>query len=131
MCFELNCYFPFGYNTYLFFCIYCTISELLRIFIVFSILQEVEINKKRPSFIKSKERVSHIQKKLNSAKKSLEEIRRVDDAHRIVIEKLEEELTIVERQRSEYEELVAGESQLQGRNVQLEDAQVSVLKFSS
>lgn len=115
----------------MFFCIYCTISELLRIFIVFSILQEVEINKKRPSFIKSKERVSHIQKKLNSAKKSLEEIRRVDDAHRIVIEKLEEELTIVERQRSEYEELVAGESQLQGRNVQLEDAQVSVLKFSS
>lgn len=89
-----------------------------------TILQEVEINKKRPSFIKSKERVAHIQKKLNSAKKSLEEVRRADEAHKKDIEELEQELAEVESQRREYEDLLAGESQSQGRDVQLEDAQV-------
>lgn len=86
--------------------------------------KEVEINKKRPSFIKSKERVAHIQKKLNSAKKSLEEVRRADEAHRKDITELEQELEEVETQRKEYEDLLAGESQSQGRDVQLEDAQV-------
>ena len=51
--------------------------------------QEVEISKKRPAFIKSKERVTYIQKKLNSAKKSLEEVRRADEAHKKDIEELE------------------------------------------
>lgn len=91
------------------------------------IFQEVEINKKRPSFIKSKERVAHIQKKLNSAKKSLDEVKRADEAHRKDIAELEQELEEVERQRKEYEDLLAGESQSQGRDVQLEDAQVRIL----
>lgn len=89
-------------------------------------MQEVEINKKRPSFIKSKERVAHIQKKLNSAKKSLDEVRRADEAHKKDIEELEQELAEVEAQRKEYEDMLAGESQSQGRNVQLEDAQVMI-----
>ncbi len=87
----------------------------------------MEINKKRPAFIKSKERVAHIQKKLNSAKKSLEEVRRADEAHRRDIEELEQELEEVEKQRQEYENMLAGESQSQGRDVQLEDAQVTII----
>lgn len=87
-------------------------------------LKEVEINKKRPAFIKSKERVAHIQKKLNTAKKSLAEAKQANDAHERDIAELQAELEEVDGRRQEYEDMVAGESQSQGRDVQLEDAQV-------
>lgn len=108
----------------------CLFAEIFvaKLTCIFNV-QEVEINKKRPSFIKSKERVAHIQKKLNSAKKSLEEVRRADEAHKKDIEELEQELAEVEAQRREYEDLLAGESQSQGRDVQLEDAQVCKLQI--
>lgn len=61
---------------------------------------------------------------MNSARKSLEEVRRADEAHTKDIEELEQELEQVESQRREYEDMLAGESQSQGRDVQLEDAQV-------
>ncbi|XP_054276656.1 structural maintenance of chromosomes protein 1A-like [Macrosteles quadrilineatus] len=85
---------------------------------------EVEINKKRPSFIKSKERTTHIQKKLNTAKKSLAEAKQANDAHERDIQELQTELEEVDARRQEYEDQVAGESQSQGRDVHLEDAQV-------
>ncbi|XP_075230606.1 structural maintenance of chromosomes protein 1A-like [Lycorma delicatula] len=86
---------------------------------------DAEINKKRPSFIKAKERVDHIQKKLNTAKKSLAEVRVANEAHEKDIQELQNELAEVEAKRQQYEEMVAGESQSQGRDVHLEDAQVT------
>lgn len=86
---------------------------------------DAEINKKRPSFIKAKERVDHIQKKLNTAKKSLAEVRVANEAHERDIQELQNELAEVEAKRQQYEEMVAGESQSQGRDVHLEDAQVT------
>lgn len=47
-----------------------------------------------------------------------------NDAHKKDIDELEAELKEVEQRRQEYEEKVAGESHSQGRDVQLEDAQV-------
>ncbi|GLH03186.1 Structural maintenance of chromosomes protein [Gryllus bimaculatus] len=85
---------------------------------------ESEINKKRPTFIKSKERVAHIQKKLESARKSLTQAKKADAAHEQDIRELETELAEVEGKKKEYEDMVAGESQSQGRDVHLEDAQV-------
>lgn len=85
---------------------------------------EAEINKKRPTFIKSKERVAHIQKKLESARKSLAQAKKADAAHEQDIRELEAELAEVEGKKKEYEDMVAGESQSQGRDVHLEDAQV-------
>ncbi|KAG8231458.1 hypothetical protein J437_LFUL000175 [Ladona fulva] len=85
---------------------------------------EVEINKKRPTFIKAKERVTHMQKKLESARKSLAQAKKAHAAHMEDIKELENELAGVEGKRMEYEEMVAGESQSQGRDVHLEDAQV-------
>jgi len=58
----------------------------------------------------------------------LEEVRRADEAHKKDIEELEQELAEVEAQRKEYEDMLAGESQSQGRNVQLEDAQVLIFE---
>ncbi|XP_039290651.1 LOW QUALITY PROTEIN: structural maintenance of chromosomes protein 1A [Nilaparvata lugens] len=86
---------------------------------------EVEAGKKRPSFIKAKERVDHIKKKLNTAKKSLTEVRTANEAHEKDIAELEKELREVDAQRQQWEEQLADESQSQGRDVQLEDAQVN------
>ncbi|XP_044742262.1 structural maintenance of chromosomes protein 1A [Chrysoperla carnea] len=85
---------------------------------------EAETSKKKPQFIKAKERVSHIQKKLEGAQKTLEKARKANDAHLNDIRKLEEELAKVEAEQAEYEATIAGESESQGRSVQLEDAQV-------
>lgn len=51
-------------------------------------------------------------------------MKRADEAHKKDIAELEQELEEVEKQRKEYEDMLAGESQSQGRDVQLEDAQV-------
>ncbi|EFN69109.1 Structural maintenance of chromosomes protein 1A [Camponotus floridanus] len=86
---------------------------------------EVEITKKRPTFIKAKERVAHMQKKVESARKSLAQARIADEAHKKDIHELQEELRQVEEAKAAYEASIAGQSQLQGRDVQLEDEQVN------
>ncbi|XP_033230751.1 structural maintenance of chromosomes protein 1A-like [Belonocnema kinseyi] len=86
---------------------------------------EAEITKKRPTFIKAKERVAHMQKKVESARKSLTQARTADEAHKKDISELQEELRKVEEARAEYEASIAGQSLLQGRDVQLEDEQVN------
>ncbi|XP_012537435.1 structural maintenance of chromosomes protein 1A [Monomorium pharaonis] len=85
---------------------------------------EVEITKKRPTFIKAKERVAHMQKKVESARKSLAQARIADEAHKKDIHELQEELRQVEEAKAAYEASIAGQSQLQGKDVQLEDEQV-------
>ncbi|KAF5272683.1 hypothetical protein FQA39_LY07710 [Lamprigera yunnana] len=85
---------------------------------------DVEITKKKPQFIKAKERVSHMQKKLDGAVKTLEQARKANEAHNNDIRKLEDELGEVEKCKEEYEATIAGESQSQGRDVHLEDEQV-------
>ncbi|NP_001152812.1 structural maintenance of chromosomes 1A isoform X1 [Nasonia vitripennis] len=85
---------------------------------------EVEITKKRPAFIKAKERVAHMQKKCESAKKSLAQARVADEAHKKDINELLEELRQVEEAKATYEASIAAQSQSQGRDVQLEDEQV-------
>lgn len=86
--------------------------------------KEAEVNKKRPSFIKSKERTAHLQKKLNTAKKSLAEVKQAAEAHAEDTRLLEEELAEVNRKREEYEASEKDASQSQGRDIQLEETQV-------
>ena len=86
--------------------------------------KDAEISRKKPTFIKAKERVKHLEKKLESAKKSLGQAKKAHDAHMDDIHELERELKEVEEKRDEYENQIAGESQSKGRDVQLEDAQV-------
>ncbi|CAH1107174.1 unnamed protein product [Psylliodes chrysocephalus] len=85
---------------------------------------EVEISKKKPQFIKAKERVTHMQNKLDGAIKTLDKARKAHEAHMNDIKKLEDELHTVEKKKEEYETQIAGESQSQGKDVQLEDAQI-------
>ncbi|XP_076287137.1 structural maintenance of chromosomes protein 1A-like isoform X3 [Lasioglossum baleicum] len=85
---------------------------------------EADITKKKQTFIKAKERVAHMQKKVESARKSLAQARIADGAHKKDINELQDELRLVEQAKAAYEASIAGQSQLQGRDVQLEDEQV-------
>ena len=94
---------------------------------------ESEINKKRPGFIKAKERVTHIRKKLvKSVQKSLAQAkkeRKANDSHGGDIAVLERELAEVDRLRDEYEENLQSQNQSQDRSVHLEEEQVSLSLF--
>ncbi|XP_021341818.1 structural maintenance of chromosomes protein 1A-like [Mizuhopecten yessoensis] len=85
---------------------------------------EVELNKKRPLYIKAKEKTSHMIKKLDSAKKSLKQAKKTHDNHEQEIRELEQELDEVEKKRQEFEERIEEESQSQGRDLDLEESQV-------
>ena len=91
---------------------------------------ESEINKKRPTFIKAKERVTHMQKKLEAAQKSLQQARKANAAHKDDIGQLETELAEVDQLREEYENSLQSESQSQGRSVHLEEEQVYISSYS-
>lgn len=85
---------------------------------------EVELNKKRPTYIKAKERTAHMQKKLETAKKSLKAAKKVHEAHESEIKELEDELEEVEKRQKEFEEQLAEESKSEGRDLELQDSQV-------
>ncbi|KAH9644947.1 hypothetical protein HF086_010155 [Spodoptera exigua] len=84
---------------------------------------EAEISKKRPTFIKAKERVTHTQKKLESALKTLEQARKAHEAHQADIKKLEDELRQIEDQKAQWEHSTLGTTHAGRADVHLEEAQ--------
>merc|ERR1719210_162338 len=86
--------------------------------------KENAIQKKRPAYIKAKEKSSHLQKKVDGAKKSLKQAEKAYNSHKTEVEEMETELRAAERRRDEYEKLTASEYQSQGRNLQLEGNQI-------
>ncbi|XP_023244504.1 structural maintenance of chromosomes protein 1A-like isoform X2 [Centruroides sculpturatus] len=85
---------------------------------------EIELNKKRPAYIKAKERTTHMQKKLETAKKSLKAAKKVHESHEGEVQDLEKELREIEKRQEEFEEQLTQESQSEGRDLTLEDSQV-------
>lgn len=90
-----------------------------------------EMDKNRPSFIGAKERVVHLQKKIDSAKKSLAQARKVLEAHVEDIQHLERELAEREKQKAEHEipELLDSTGAGQG-SICLHEEQVIILIIS-
>merc|ERR1712080_466053 len=86
--------------------------------------KENAIQRKRPAFIKAKEKATHLNKKVEQAKKSLKQAEKAYRSHKSDVEELETELRAAERRRDEYEEMTASESKEQGRNLQLEGNQI-------
>merc|ERR1719278_485478 len=82
------------------------------------------IQKKRPAFIKAKEKATHLQKKAEQAKKSLKQAQKAYNSHKTDVEELVTEARAAERRKEEYEEMTASESKEQGRNLQLEGNQI-------
>lgn len=82
------------------------------------------MSKKHPMFIKAKEKVTHTQKKLDGAVKTLEQAKKADEAHQDDIRKLENELKAVDNKKKKFEDEIAGESQKRGSDIHLEQSLV-------
>merc|ERR1712142_1451055 len=90
--------------------------------------KEAEISKKKPAFIKAKEKSAHMVKKVEAAKKSLKQAEKAKEAHQNDIQELESELRMVERKKEEFEEQAKEDSQASGTSsaVILEDDQIDI-----
>ncbi|KAG1687714.1 Structural maintenance of chromosomes protein 1A [Nymphon striatum] len=85
---------------------------------------EMELNKKRPAYIKAKEKTAHLQKKLEMTQKTLKSAKKAHDSHQTEIKELEVELQGIHQKQEEWESVLAEESQSQGRDMTLEESQV-------
>ncbi|XP_063792659.1 structural maintenance of chromosomes protein 1A isoform X2 [Pseudophryne corroboree] len=86
--------------------------------------KDAELNQKRPQYIKAKENTSHKIKKLETAKKSLQNAQKQYKKRKGDMDELEKEVQSVEKARQEFEERMEEESQSQGRDLTLEENQV-------
>lgn len=86
--------------------------------------KDAELNQKRPQYIKAKENTSHKIKKLEAAKKSLQNAQKQYKKRKGDMDELEKEMLSVEKARQEFEERMEEESQSQGRDLTLEENQV-------
>ncbi|XP_073456859.1 structural maintenance of chromosomes protein 1A isoform X2 [Aquarana catesbeiana] len=86
--------------------------------------KDAELNQKRPQYIKAKENTSHKIKKLEAAKKSLQNAQKQYKKRKGDMDELEKEVQSVEKARQEFEERMEEESQSQGRDLTLEENQV-------
>ncbi|XP_068104482.1 structural maintenance of chromosomes protein 1A isoform X2 [Hyperolius riggenbachi] len=86
--------------------------------------KDAELNQKRPQYIKAKENTSHKIKKLEAAKKSLQNAQKQYKKRKADMDELEKEVQAVEKSRQEFEERMEEESQSQGRDLTLEENQV-------
>ncbi|XP_017140852.1 structural maintenance of chromosomes protein 1A [Drosophila miranda] len=85
---------------------------------------ETQMNKRRPLYIKAKEKVSHCKKKLISLQKTLETAREADNAHQQDIRKLEKQLADIEELKKRFEGEIENESQRRGKSVNMEEGLV-------
>ncbi|KAI8044980.1 structural maintenance of chromosomes protein 1A [Drosophila gunungcola] len=85
---------------------------------------ETQMNKRRPLYIKAKEKVTHCKKKLASLQKTLETAREADNAHQSDIRKLEKQLADVEALKKRFEDEIENESQRRGKSVNMEEGLV-------
>jgi len=88
--------------------------------------KEAEISKKKPSYIKAKEKTAHMLKKAEGAKKSLSQAITAQESHKSDVQELESSLRQSERKKTEFEKESKEEVQSAGRSVQLADDQVEV-----
>ena len=67
--------------------------------------KENSIQGKKPAFIKAKEKAAHLNKKIEGAKKSLDQANKAYESHKTDRKELENELNTVEKRKEDYEEM--------------------------
>uniref|UniRef100_A0AAY4CZ40 Structural maintenance of chromosomes protein 1A n=1 Tax=Denticeps clupeoides TaxID=299321 RepID=A0AAY4CZ40_9TELE len=85
---------------------------------------QLQLNQKRPQYIKAKENTAHKIKKLEAARKSLQNAQKCYKKRKADMEELEREQGAVEMARQEFDERMEEEAQSQGQDLQLEENQV-------
>ncbi|KAL4655475.1 structural maintenance of chromosomes protein 1A [Arapaima gigas] len=86
--------------------------------------KDAELNQKRPQYIKAKENTAHKIKKLEAARKSLQNAQKMYKKRKADMEELDREQGAVEMARQEFEERMEEEAQSQGQDLTLEENQV-------
>ncbi|XP_046895580.1 structural maintenance of chromosomes protein 1A [Hypomesus transpacificus] len=86
--------------------------------------KDSELNQKRPQYIKAKENTSHKIKKLEAARKSLQNAQKMYKKRKADMEELDKEMGAVEMTKQEFEERMEEEAQSQGQDLTLEENQV-------
>ncbi|KAL2104070.1 hypothetical protein ACEWY4_000938 [Coilia grayii] len=86
--------------------------------------KDAELNQKRPQYIKAKENTAHKIKKLEAARKSLQNAQKMYKKRKADMDELDREQGAVETARQEFEERMEEEAQSQGQDLQLEENQV-------
>uniref|UniRef100_A0A8C1SU19 Structural maintenance of chromosomes protein 1A n=1 Tax=Cyprinus carpio TaxID=7962 RepID=A0A8C1SU19_CYPCA len=92
--------------------------------------KDAELNQKRPLYIKAKENTAHKIKKLEAARKSLQNAQKCYKKRKADMEELDREQGAVEMARQEFEERMEEEAQSQGQDLQLEENQVQLTEGS-
>uniref|UniRef100_A0A665X696 Structural maintenance of chromosomes protein n=1 Tax=Echeneis naucrates TaxID=173247 RepID=A0A665X696_ECHNA len=82
------------------------------------------LNQKRPQYIKAKENTSHKIKKLEAARKSLQNAQKMYKKRKADMDELDKEMRAVELAKQEFEERMEEEAQSQGQDLTLEENQV-------
>ncbi|XP_077073862.1 structural maintenance of chromosomes protein 1A [Siphateles boraxobius] len=86
--------------------------------------KDADLNQKRPLYIKAKENTAHKIKKLEAARKSLQNAQKCYKKRKGDMDELDREQGSVEMARQEFEERMEEEAQSQGQDLQLEENQV-------
>ncbi|KAG1927525.1 structural maintenance of chromosomes 1A, like [Pimephales promelas] len=86
--------------------------------------KDADLNQKRPLYIKAKENTAHKIKKLEAARKSLQNAQKCYKKRKADMDELDREQGSVEMARQEFEERMEEEAQSQGQDLQLEENQV-------
>ncbi|QQP38471.1 Structural maintenance of chromosomes protein, partial [Caligus rogercresseyi] len=86
--------------------------------------KEHDIQRLKPEFIKSKERTAHLQKKTESARKSLKQAEKAAKSHKQDINELERELTQNQENKAAFDEEIRAEGGSQNKDLRLESGQV-------
>ncbi|EHB08757.1 Structural maintenance of chromosomes protein 1A [Heterocephalus glaber] len=86
--------------------------------------KDSELNQKQPQYIKAKKNTSHKIKKVEAAKKSLQNAQKHYKKHKGDMDELEKEMLSVEKARQEFKEPMEEGSQSQARGLTLEENQV-------
>lgn len=92
--------------------------------------KDAELNQKRPQYIKAKENTSHKIKKLEAAKKSLQNAQKLYKKRKGDMDELEKEQGSVEMARQEFDDRMEEEAQSQGQDLTLEENQVGAYERS-
>lgn len=82
------------------------------------------MNQKRPQYIKAKENTSHKIKKLEAARKSLQNAQKMYKKRKGDMDELDKEMKAVELSKQDFEERMEEEAQSQGQDLTLEENQV-------
>ncbi|XP_024149862.1 structural maintenance of chromosomes protein 1A [Oryzias melastigma] len=86
--------------------------------------KDSELNQKRPQYIKAKENTAHKIKKLEAARKSLQNAQKMYKKRKADMDELDKEMRAVELAKQDFEERMEEEAQSQGQDLTLEENQV-------